>query len=78
MLQSFIGTCDSFGLRSLRIEDPLVSAERENDRAVVRFWAILDSAQIPSIQHAVMLGNRDAALELVASSARSFGRVDDR
>jgi hypothetical protein len=74
MLQSFIGTYDSGGLRSFAPDEYAESVRWANDNAVVRFWAIIDSDELPSIWKALVVGQRGTALELIAQQAKSLGR----
>ncbi len=77
MLQSFVGTYDRNGLRTLRYESEssgLAPCQREQ---TVAFWAILDSAALPEIQQAIVSGNRISALKEVVNQARSLGRFAD-
>ena len=78
MLQSFIVTCDSVGLCSLKAEEFASTLRDECDESLVRFWAILDTSELPSIHHALMQGNRGTAMELIALQALSLGRVSVR
>lgn len=75
MLQSFIGTIDTTGLRSLRNEEYVESVVTLEDPDVVRFWAILDTNQLPQIRRALLMGHRGAALNLVEQQAKSLGRL---
>ena len=75
MLQSFIGTIDTTGLRSLRDEECSESIATPEDPNVVKFWAILDTDQLPQIRRALLMGHRGAALNLVAQQAKSLGRL---
>jgi hypothetical protein len=76
MLQSFIGTFDAAGLRSLRNEDDTHGVTGLSIAGSVPFWAILDTEELPSIQRALMLGYRGTALELLVQQAKSLGRLD--
>ena len=73
MLQSFIGTYDQAGLRSLRDEDEFTVASHLDVSGPVSFWAILDSDELPGIQHALTLGHRVTALQLLITTAKSLG-----
>ena len=75
MLQSFIGTFDIAGLRTLRSEDDTCGETRLSSTEAVPFWAILDTDELPSIQRALMLGYRGTALELLVQQAKSLGRL---
>lgn len=73
MLQSFIGTLDAAGIRTLRSEDETTVVVRRVHG--VPFWAVLDSSELPSIHAALIRGQRGTALELLLSQARDFGRL---
>lgn len=76
MLQSFVGTFDAVGLRSLRCELEFgVSPRPLATAGSVSFWAILDTAELPQIEQAFLLGYRGTALELLAEHAKSLGRL---
>lgn len=80
MLQSFIGTFDVVGLRSLRSEDDVVESDvwpssRCVPAGIVPFWAIIDTTELPTIQQALMLGNRGHAWEILVQQAKCFGRL---
>ena len=75
MLESFIGTFDSTGLRSLTTEETPSAARRSHHEQVVEFWAVLDTSELPLIQKAFLLGQRGAALDLIAQQAKSLGRI---
>ena len=75
MLQSYIGTIDMSGLRSLRTEECGESVAPLGDPTVVSFWAILDTDQLPEICRALVMGHRGAALSLVTQQAKSLGRI---
>ena len=76
MLQSFIGTFDAAGLRTLRSEEA-ESSGKSIQSSGVPFWAILDSKELPSIQNALLLGHRCTAFELLARGAKSLGRYSE-
>lgn len=71
MLQSFVGTYDSTGLRRLAIEAAPQSIAVMNN--AVQFWAILDTKILPEIHRAIIRGERSDALELVSQHAISMG-----
>lgn len=75
MLQSYIGIIDNNGLRSLRNEECGESVATADDPDLVRFWAILDTEQLPPIRRALLMGHRGTALSMVALKAKSFGRL---
>lgn len=39
------------------------------------FWAVVDSAELPTIHRALIAGQRQTALQLIVDRARSVGRV---
>lgn len=77
MLQSFVGTFDAVGLRTLQTEgDSIVPGQLIPCSAgSVPFWAILDTAVLPPIQHALSLGYRSTAWEILAQQATCLGRL---
>ena len=75
MLQSFIGTFDSAGLRSFITEEPSAVTRRSHREHVVEFWAVLDTDELPLIQKAFLLGHRGTALELIGQQAKWLGRI---
>lgn len=75
MLQSYIGTFDSDGLRSLWTEEHCEHARRQRDGRVVEFWAVIDSEELHPIRRAMILGDRGTALELIGQQAISLGRI---
>lgn len=80
MLQSFVGTFDAVGLRTLKSEDEAVDTDgfpsvRFVPEGLVPFWAILDSTELPTIQKALLSGERDRAWELLVQQAKCFGRL---
>lgn len=80
MLQAFIGTFDAQGLRTLKSEDDSVESNvgptvHAVPAGSVAFWAILDSAELPTIQWALMAGNRSRAWELLVQQAKCVGRM---
>jgi hypothetical protein len=78
MLQSFIGTFDAVGLRSLQREDDAGEADQRPLAPIngtVPFWAILDTGELPTIHQALVLGHRSRAWELLAEQAKCLGRL---
>lgn len=75
MLQSFVGTVDANGLRTLRPEGETATGCRSKTSSPIQIWAILDSSEIPSIQQAMMLGRRGTALQLLLEQSQSRGQV---
>ena len=74
MIQSFTGTFDTSGIRSLRVEadddsrgpTPITSA---------RFWAVLDTRDVPLIRRAMTAGDRIGALKLISDHSLSMGTI---
>ena len=75
MLQSFIGTIDTRGLRSFRSEDASALGPCRMFGDAVPFWAILDSQELPQIVEALTHGRRGAALLMLEERAHSLGRL---
>jgi hypothetical protein len=78
MLQSFIGTFDVAGLRTLKSEDEAVESESwpiAYPVGSVPFWAILDNSELLPIHQALLTGNRSRAWELLVQQAKCFGRL---
>jgi hypothetical protein len=76
MLESFIGTCDAAGLRTLRPEDERdVTSRLDGEEGRVSFWAILDSAALPCIYRELTLDHRATALKLLVQMAKTLGPV---
>ena len=73
MLNSFIGTIDRYGLRTLSVETKSSASRVSEDRN--RFWAVLDSSILPTVSQAMACGQRKAALEIVLKSAKDAGSV---
>ncbi len=74
MLQSFRGTIDEYGLRSLRIEENAI-VRYEGEPTIREFWAVLDSDDLRTIRAAFLAGDRRAALSLVCERSQSIGAV---
>jgi hypothetical protein len=74
MLESFVGTFDHRGLRSLRPEDPREDFDGRVVEPNGRFWAIIDTDNVSPIHEALVVGQRGAALDLLAQKAVSLGR----
>ena len=64
MLDSFIGTFDQRGLRTLKSETKQTRAFVERRRHG-RFWAVLDRSVVPSINLAIAKGDSRSALQIV-------------
>jgi len=75
MLQSFIGTFDTAGLRSLKTEDSAPAPLAGCFPLPGQFWAVLDTDELPSIRRAMMLGQRGTALDLLLQQAKCFGSI---
>ena len=74
MLDSFIGTFDQHGLRTLRSETNQSPAFVERRRQG-RFWAVLDSSLVPTINRAIAAGDSRTALQIVLQQARDIGTI---
>ena len=74
MLDSFVGTYDWAGLRTLKRELGSDS-NRFGDRTSNEFWAIIDDDELVEIETAVLMGQRKSALELIFTRAQSLGRI---
>lgn len=77
MLQSFTGTFDAGGLRSLQLE------RDQEDRtdpygSLCRFWAVLESPVDPRIRAAYLAGDRTRALRLISDYAIALGTIQSR
>ena len=72
MLQSFVGTFDNGGLRTFRVEDDSVRRVLPHESGYP-FWAVLDSSELPAIARALVLGQRQMALQLLFALAKSLG-----
>ena len=73
MLQSFRGTFDSVGIRSLRVE-------RDDERTgilgdVAEFWAVVDTEFALQVRTALSHGDRTSATRLLSDSATSMGSI---
>lgn len=77
MLHSFIGTLDATGIRTFRSEDDsLMNGDRRRPVTQgIRFWAVLDSSELPEIHEALIHGQRRRAFEILVRQARAFGRM---
>lgn len=74
MLQSFRGTVDVGGIRSLHLEtDVPVRSQRAN--TVAEFWVVLDAKEIPVIREAVRAGDRRTALSLICERSAFIGSI---
>ncbi len=74
MLDSFIGTFDQHGLRTLRSETAQTPAFVERRRQG-RFWAVLDRSLVPTINRAIATGDSRTALQIVLQQARDIGTI---
>ena len=74
MLQSFRGTFDSVGIRTLRFE---TDDERSGTlgSGLVEFWAVVDAEYVRQIRLALALGDRIGATRLLADTAASIGSI---
>lgn len=74
MWQSYIGTWDDTGIRSLRREEGAATGV-PRESGGVPFWAVLDSDHVLGIHAALIRGQRGTALQLLLQQAREFGRL---
>jgi len=74
MIQSFTGTFDAHGVRSLRIEADDTPRGLPSD-ASTHFWAVLDSRDVPLIHRAIVAGDRKRALKLISDHSLSMGTI---
>ena len=74
MLDSFIGTIDQYGLRTLKSETDQTQAFIEQRREG-RFWAVLDNSLVPAINQAIAKGDSRTALQIVLQQAREIGSI---
>ena len=74
MLDSFIGTFDQRGLRTLKSETNQTRTFVERRRCG-RFWAVLDRSVVPSINLAIAKGDTRSALQIVLQQARDIGSI---
>ena len=73
MLDSYIGTFDHDGLRSLKTE--LDQANLIFEKRIGHFWAVLDRSHVPTINQAIAKGDSRTALQFVLQQARDFGAI---
>ena len=73
MLESYVGTFDRHGLCSLQRESECRARNLAGGNHNF-FWAIIDEAELSEIRKAVVLGQRDSALEIIYYRAKSLGR----
>ena len=74
MLQSFRGTVDVGGIRSLELETEEAIRPRLGS-SVGEFWAVLDATELPIIRAAVRAGDRRAALSLICERSTFIGSI---
>ena len=74
MLESFRGTIDAQGIRSLRPEGDEEFAY-QMDKSAVHFWAVLSQQELPRICDALASGDRQLATKLVFEAATSMGSI---
>lgn len=73
MLDSYIGTFDHHGLRSLKSESDVPHSILAHCKG--QFWAVLDRSFVPSIHQAIAKGDSIAALKIVLQQARDIGSI---
>ena len=74
MLQSFRGTVDVGGIRSLYVETESPVRPRVAT-SVGEFWAVLDAKELPVIREAVRAGDRRTALSLLCERSAFIGSI---
>ena len=74
MLQSFRGTIDAHGIRTLRPERD-EEFGRQLDHSVAEFWAVLNHSELPQIRLAFACGDRQLATRLISECAKSMGSI---
>ncbi len=75
MLKSFVGSYNETGFQSLQTEDEQSRYRRPFSEGLVSFWAILESEMVPQIERALRIGDRKAALIILANSAKDAGSI---
>ena len=73
MLDSFIGTFDEHGLRSLEIEGCNRAYSPKGDNP--KFWAVTDCSVLTNIKLAMASGDARSALKIIVQQARDIGRI---
>ena len=74
MLQSFRGTVDVGGIRSLHLETD-VPVRSQLGQIVAEFWAVIDAKELPVIREAVRAGDRRTALSLICERSAYIGSI---
>ncbi|MCC7334649.1 MAG: hypothetical protein IT422_06115 [Pirellulaceae bacterium] len=64
-------------MQSLWIEDGMGRVGQLLSAGFVPFWAILESDVLPHIERALQIGDRMAALSILASNAKDGGSILD-
>ena len=75
MLQSFRGTLDAHGIRSLRIETGDECWRGSNAQGRAEFWAVLNDSELPIIRANIQAGDRWRAMKLLNERAVCLGSV---
>ncbi|MEZ6103887.1 MAG: hypothetical protein R3E01_33490 [Pirellulaceae bacterium] len=75
MLQSFRGTVDVGGIRSLYLEADVPARPQLGSSLVAEFWAVLDAKELPVIREAVRVGDRRTALSLICERSAFIGSI---
>jgi len=75
MLQSFRGTIDNGGIRSLYVEPDVPVRSQIGAPSVGEFWAVLDAKELPVIREAVRAGDRRTALSLICERSAFIGSI---
>ena len=74
MIQSFTGTFDTSGIRSLRVEAD-DDSRGSTPITLARFWVVLDTRDMPMIRQAMSAGDRIGALKLISNHSLSMGTI---
>ena len=74
MLQSFRGTIDTHGIRTLRLESD-EDFSRQQHYPINEFWVVLNHTDLPAIRAILASGDRARALRRVCEQAVSLGLV---
>ena len=74
MLQSFRGTVDEFGIRTIRLERDEEHG-RPLDEGVAEFWFVADRRDVRRIRAAFFAGERQTALSMICEKSVSLGSI---
>ena len=74
MLQSFRGTIDESGIRTLRLEGDEEGGHPPVN-GVAEFWVVLDRRELSRIRAAFYAGERHTALSMICERSVSLGSI---